>query len=472
MYKSILFTLTIISAILVIPPAGHAEYIFKKDGSIIQGSIIRDGAKAVTFRRSDNRKLITVPQSDIMRIQYTQLYMGKVFIRFTSGKVIEGYMVDEDQETYTFRKDLYKPEEFKIKRTKVMFLTRSNPTDLAAKAGTTWIELKWNPPFVKPESYIVYLKSSSEKKFRVAGKLEDTSFKVTGLKSNTKYSIYVTAIDKEKKESLPSDEVKSATVNIKPTVPDLSISQSFEKNGKLKAVLSWNPSTDADGSVKGYNIYKKKDGRFVKISQTRNTSHSIPGLDYKDTHIFLVRAVDDLGTESEKSITVSTLKKRWGLSMEAVYFMPKGNFADIADSGMGGLVKAEISNLLTRNLHIGIESGYVQSGGFEEEVEYFRMIPVTACCGYSLHPSRLLTITPALSAGYAYLEVSYMKGGGSVYKTESAWEPIASAGLDIDFNFNRNFSITLGGRYGALFEKDGEMYFTSFRAGLTCRLDM
>jgi hypothetical protein len=106
---------------------GRSEYLFKKDGSIIHGKITRENAKSVTIKAASG-PAAQVERSDIMRILYTELYMGKVYIRLTTGKVLDGYMVDEDQTTYTFRKELYRPEEFTLPRSKVMFLVRSNPT--------------------------------------------------------------------------------------------------------------------------------------------------------------------------------------------------------------------------------------------------------------------------------------------------------------------------------------------------------
>lgn len=44
-----------------------AEFVFLKDGSIVEGAIISDAANSVTLRQSD-KKIKQIPRNDIMRI--------------------------------------------------------------------------------------------------------------------------------------------------------------------------------------------------------------------------------------------------------------------------------------------------------------------------------------------------------------------------------------------------------------------
>lgn len=104
--------------VVCIPVAGSAEYIFKKDGSIIKGSIVKDEIATLTVKKEDGA-YEGVVRGDILRIIYTEVYLGKVFARLTSGEVVEGYQVDEDRDNYFFRKDLISPEEFTVPRKKV-----------------------------------------------------------------------------------------------------------------------------------------------------------------------------------------------------------------------------------------------------------------------------------------------------------------------------------------------------------------
>ncbi|NCC45307.1 MAG: hypothetical protein EOM18_17375, partial [Clostridia bacterium] len=98
----------VLTAVMILSAPLSAEYIFLKDGSILKGTIVSDTAATVNLRLED-RRMQRIPRSDIMRILYTDLYMGKVYIQKIDGKSIVAYMVDEDRDTYTFRMEIYKP---------------------------------------------------------------------------------------------------------------------------------------------------------------------------------------------------------------------------------------------------------------------------------------------------------------------------------------------------------------------------
>jgi hypothetical protein len=83
----------------------RSEQVFLKDGSIVSGTIVADTAKSLTVKGAGGKR-DTIARDRIMRILYTELFMGKVFIRMNDGTVKSGYMVDEDRTTYTFRKEL------------------------------------------------------------------------------------------------------------------------------------------------------------------------------------------------------------------------------------------------------------------------------------------------------------------------------------------------------------------------------
>ena len=341
----------LIFAIVLVSSQGRSEYLFKKDGSIIDGKITAETAKNVTIRKADG-KAEQVNRADIMRILYTRLYMGKVFIRLTTGKILDGYMVDEDQETYTFRKELYRPEEFTLQRNKVLFLVRSNPTDLEAKADKRYIALKWSPPFVAPKSYKIYAKSAADREFRTVGTTGSTSYRITGLRSNTPFRIYVTAVDREDKETLPSDEIGVTTLNAPPDAPGgVSLKcQADRISGKLIAVLSWNASADIDGTVTGYRIYRNIESGYGRLAESKTTGYTAAGLNPDLNHRFLVRAVDDRGDESSDSGVVSTRTRGLEISASAAFFAPLGNLTDLADPGFGIAVRAGRNDFFSKTL--------------------------------------------------------------------------------------------------------------------------
>jgi len=107
----------------------HAEFIFLKDGSIIDGQIIKDAPASITVRDKE-KKVKTIPRNNIMRILYTELKMGKVYIQKRDGESIVAFIVDEDRNTYTIRTNLYKPVEIILKRSDILFIAEKNPSGL------------------------------------------------------------------------------------------------------------------------------------------------------------------------------------------------------------------------------------------------------------------------------------------------------------------------------------------------------
>ena len=222
-----------------------AEYIFKKDGPIIEGKIISEVGTSITIMTPDKKRQV-IQRKDIMRVLYTSLYMGKVFVRMTTGETQEGYVVDEDRDNYFVRKNIDKPEEMKIPRAKVMFIARSNPTDLVGTATHHEISLKWSAPYIPGKKYQVYLKAPNEKEFSKLTQVSGTSYTLSKLKSNSTFRIYITSIDGEGVESLPSEQIEVTTLNIPPSEPGNILKELISNIDPKKAGirLSWDASQD------------------------------------------------------------------------------------------------------------------------------------------------------------------------------------------------------------------------------------
>jgi len=348
----------------------NAEYIFLKDGSILQGKIISDSSAAVTFR-DDKKKVKTIPRKEIMRILYTQLYMGKIYVQKTDGKSIICYMVDEDQETYTFREDLYSPKEFTLKRDQVLFMARGNPSGLQGEPGIDSIDLTWFPPYNPVKKYRMYLKGPGEDKFARVDEFRGKSCTLKNLKSNTKYVVYVTAIDEAGDESLPSNEYAFTTLNIKPDRPvnmrleKRTVKKTEFKKGKKvqvevkKKFMAWDEVKDADGTIKGYNIYLHKDDKEEKIATVKTAEYEIP--DEISVYDLTVTAVDDRNDESPSSRVRHPRALKIGV--QPFYFVPQGKLAEMFDPGYGGLVTISFKNFFTLNFEWGVSAGAVSLPG-------------------------------------------------------------------------------------------------------------
>lgn len=446
-----IFILTALSAPL------FAEFVFLKDGAVIQGQILSDTKAAITIRDAE-KKVKTIPRSEILRILYTQLYMGKVYVQKTDGKSVICYMVDEDQETYTFREDLYKPVEFKLKRDQVLFMARGNPSGLQGEPETDRIDLKWFPPYNPVKKYRLYIRGPGEAKFVRIDEFRGTSYSLKNLKSNTKYVSYVTAIDDTGDESLPSNEFAFSTLNIKPDRPlnlrldKRTIKQTQIKKGKKvtvevkKKFLQWDEVKDVDGKIKGYNIYVQQNGKDVKITTVKINEYEIP--EDKSVYELRITAVDDKDGESPPSRIRHPRAVKLGV--QPLYFVPGGSLAQMFDPGYGGLVSLSFENFFFQHFEWGLSCGVVNLKGSDpDKCDSMKLVPVTIDAGYHYLLTEWLSIMPYAGAGYTYMDINYT----SLYvdKNKTATEPFFKAGVMLNFEFEY-FHFAAGADYGFIYE--------------------
>ena len=110
----------------------YAESFFLRNGNIIEGVITGEDDSAIRVRipAGDDKK---IARKDIMRVLVHDRYKYKQYLTKTDGSRIEGYIVDEDNSSYTLRSELNSPAELKISRNKVEVLsTKKNPERFTA----------------------------------------------------------------------------------------------------------------------------------------------------------------------------------------------------------------------------------------------------------------------------------------------------------------------------------------------------
>jgi hypothetical protein len=90
---------------------------------------------------------------------------------------IVAHLEDEDRESYTFRKDLFSPEEFTLKRNEVLFMAEKNPSGLQpdGEIGTDRVSLKWLPPYDPVKKYKLFIKKKQSDKYEPADTTGSTS---------------------------------------------------------------------------------------------------------------------------------------------------------------------------------------------------------------------------------------------------------------------------------------------------------
>lgn len=104
--------------IIWLAAAAQAESVFLKNGKIIEGSIISETDSSVTVKTEDGIRTV-IPRNYVLRILFHNRYRDLRYIYKKDGSSLEGYIVDEDEENYVYRKDLQSPAEEKIPRSAV-----------------------------------------------------------------------------------------------------------------------------------------------------------------------------------------------------------------------------------------------------------------------------------------------------------------------------------------------------------------
>lgn len=462
--------LVLTAALLLSASQLNAEYVFLKDGSIIEGRIVADSAASITVRLED-RTTQRISRSDIMRILYTEIYLGRVFVQKTDGRSVIAYMVDEDRESYTFRMELYEPAEFKLRRDEVLFMARGNPTGLQGEVTTDSIRLKWFAPYIPIRRYRVYVKGPGEREFALAAETGSTSYNLRNLTSNTRYQVYVTAIDRDGIESLPSNHLDASTLNIPPEPPEITLNE-LDEDGTIN--IAWNEALDPDGEVTGYRLYKILDGETEKIADIKNTRHTIkPGLEF-DT-LFL-RSVDNMGDESDDARVFLGHTPWMSASIAPAYVYPAGQFGEIAGHGFGAEIRYEMSNYFLTRLEMAAEiSFYYLTGrddGFiepESKTNYIILVPVMINAGYAFYPFDDLAVIPYLSAGavYAVYDYSYFDIVKSEETTaaDSALNPAFAIGVNMRYIYSYKTYFTLRTGYNIMFEDSANFSYLSLSLG-------
>lgn len=445
---------------------GNAEFVFKNDGSIIKGSIVSDEPAAISVK-TPSGAVEWINRKDIMRVIYTDLYMGKVYARLTTGEVIEGYQVDEDRDNFFFRKDIAKPEEFTIPRKKIMFIARTNPTDLKGVPSTEIINISWNPPFKPAKSYRVYIRDvkSNEETFRMAGEVSELSYLMKDLNKSWSYEIYATAISEAGEESLPSEKL---IVNTLPEAPEkLNIAEKLSDDGMtVTLTLSWKDVKDPLSRVKSYAVYETEGGERKKKGSSAGSEFVIKDFPAEGRHWFSVAAVNDLSTESDEIKAVYDAGYKIYVRGILPYIYPMDSMTVLADYGYGGLIDIGVSG---RNLNIGFETGYVVFS-CAEEVKRMYMIPALVEMGYRMPLFYTVSLRPVLKSGMSYDVIEYIvhdKADPLIVSIEakSSFDPMASAGLYVEYGVAETIDLFAGAEYSALFQKSGRMDFACISFG-------
>ncbi len=463
MNKQILVTILFLT---IIPKLVNAEFIFKKDGEIVKGSILEETQYHLAIQKKGG-VVERINRNIIMRVLFTDLYMGKVYIRLTSGEVIEGYQVDEDRDVYVFRKDITKPAEFTVERKKVMFISRTNPTDLTSESSIDRILIKWSPPFKPAKLYKVYMREKKKgQDFQFIGETDDVIYTLKNLGKSASYEIYVTAVSDANEESLPSEKI---TANTLPYAPeDLDVKDKLSPDGlKVQLTLSWVPVTDVDSRVKSYTVYQIDERERKKLGNTKGTEFATKEFPAEGKHWFAVVAVNDLGTESADLKGVYDAGIKICTRISGSYLMPLGNLEVITTSGYGGLLDLTFGG---KSFSGGIETGFLSFDVADNDIKSMSIIPLLGIAEYRVPLFYTISLRPVIKAGMAYQMVEYLKHDATdplITKTisKNSSDAMASTGVNLDLWIEDRFVLSFGTEYAVLFQNSTSIRFASFTFG-------
>jgi hypothetical protein len=113
----------------------HAEWVFMKDGRILPGEIVRETDQEI--RLLTRGRYENIPRENIQRILLDDTFQEPVWLYKKNMKFQKVHIVDEDNKFYYVREDLDKPEERKIRKKKIAFISYEPVKQMEERLGIT-----------------------------------------------------------------------------------------------------------------------------------------------------------------------------------------------------------------------------------------------------------------------------------------------------------------------------------------------
>ena len=165
------------------------------------------------------------------------------------------------------------------------------------------VTLKWNK-IQGANGYRVYIYNKDSKEYEALATISKTSYKVSGLDSNTSYKFAVRAYAKTVSGNEWADDYEKITVRTLPQTPTIYVSSD---DGNV--IFNWNKVQGATGYVVYWS--DSKNGSYKKLVSVKGTSAESTKFDAGETYYFKVRAYTKTSSgniysaySSAKSVTV------------------------------------------------------------------------------------------------------------------------------------------------------------------------
>ncbi|HEY1405293.1 MAG TPA: hypothetical protein VF857_01665 [Spirochaetota bacterium] len=113
----------IVLGIALLPGALFAEYVYLKDGQVIQGKIVNEDQREIVVQTKFQKR--TIRRDDILRIMYGERKMEKIYLLMNDGTTRIGYKVDEDATQVLIRESENSPKEISISKSDIKQMSGS-----------------------------------------------------------------------------------------------------------------------------------------------------------------------------------------------------------------------------------------------------------------------------------------------------------------------------------------------------------
>ncbi len=370
-----------------------AAWLFKTDGSIIEGKIIRQTATRVTIKMKEGG-VRTIEGNDILRIREKNVVKKEVYLHIRSdGSLIQSNIVDETALKIITRKSIASPDEVAYKKEDVIIAEKRQSCVIEGIAGSNDISLEWNRS-ENDRTYMIYTAKEGHS-FVCVDRTDREQYIIKGLSGSTVYDVMIGIIDSEGTFRVSETPVRFATGNVRPAKPE---NLRCTKNSKGGFDLSWDPSTDGDGSIAGYRVYSVKGTSRNLIGSPDNEAFTFPMTADGEILSLRVSSVDNKGTESPLSEPVQSRDSRIAdFGFRAAYFMPVRSLRDRYLYGYGASFTAGRRGLFVRGSYVGVAFGGIRFAGKSDRKADLFSASVEA--GYTHDIRGMFSIAGLLSAG-------------------------------------------------------------------------
>lgn len=399
--------------------------------------------------------------------------MGRVKIKKRDGVEFEAFIVDEDRDSYLFRWNLSKTDEFRLKRSEIFQISRLEPSSLKAEILKDRVNFTWEPPYAKVKEYRIYSRTGSDN-FILTAVSKNEKCTIFGLKEKTPYTIIVRAIDLNGSESEPSNEVKITLTDLKPAPPSGLACETIKSSdgNSLSAELKWKHGNS--GKKITYRIYKLADETEILAGETTDNDYIIYALPSESIHGFYITASDSSGNISDRSKTVYTkgsIKPQ--ISAGISLLLPFGRLGDICSAGYGIDFSYTAENAFINYLRISARAGVNYFLTESEMFDYVLILPVTCNFGYSFYITPEIYFTPELGGGVSYNIISYDAGYRSAsdvaeYSSSTSVRPVIDSSVSFSWRASSDFELLF--QIGYMLILDSSIYhYSSISAGSSYR---